>query len=198
MAEKTSDFAAITAEVRNMEKKYNTENAPWTLYMNGPLNNQFYQKDIRGNSVEDITKSITIQNRKMIFILLILLLIPAINLSGLSLSRMKKRTEEIGIRKAFGAKRYTILIQVLFENLITSLIGGVIGLILSYVIVFRMRDWLLDIPSGSTIPVNTLISIPVLLAVFAVCLVINLLSAGIPAYRASRMKIINSLNQNDN
>ena len=61
-----------------------------------------------------------------------------------------------------------------------------------------MRDWLLDIPSGSTIPVNTLISIPVLLAVFAVCLVINLLSAGIPAYRASRMKIINSLNQNDN
>ena len=198
MAEKTSDFAAITAEVRNMEKKYNTENAPWTLYMKGPLNNQFYQKDIRGNSVEDITKSITIQNRKMIFILLILLLIPAINLSGLSLSRMKKRTEEIGIRKAFGAKRYTILIQVLFENLITSLIGGVIGLILSYVIVFRMRDWLLDIPSGSTIPVNTLISIPVLLAVFAVCLVINLLSAGIPAYRASRMKIINSLNQNDN
>ena len=198
MAEKTSDFAAITAEVRNMEKKYNTENAPWTLYMKGPLNNQFYQKDIRGNSVEDITKSITIQNRKMIFILLILLLIPAINLSGLSLSRMKKRTEEIGIRKAFGAKRYTILIQVLFENLITSLIGGVIGLILSYVIVFRMRDWLLDIPSGSTIPVNTLISIPVLLAVFAVCLVINLLSAGIPAYRASQMKIINSLNQNDN
>ena len=198
MAEKTSDFAAITAEVRNMEKKYNIENVPWTLFMKGPLDNQFYQKDIRGNSVEDITKSITIQNRKMIFILLILLLIPAINLSGLSLSRMKKRTEEIGIRKAFGAKRYTILIQVLFENLITSLIGGVIGLILSYVVVFRMRDWLLDIPSGSTIPVNTLISIPVLLAVFAVCLVINLLSAGIPAYRASRMKIINSLNQNDN
>ena len=198
MAEKTSDFAAITAEVRNMEKKYNIENVPWTLFMKGPLDNQFYQKDIWGNSVEDITKSITIQNRKMIFILLILLLIPAINLSGLSLSRMKKRTEEIGIRKAFGAKRYTILIQVLFENLITSLIGGVIGLILSYVVVFRMRDWLLDIPSGSTIPVNTLISIPVLLAVFAVCLVINLLSTGIPAYRASRMKIINSLNQNDN
>lgn len=197
LAEKTSDFAAITAEVRNMEKKYNSENLPWTLFIKGPLNNQFYQKDLWGNSVEDIAQSIVIQNRKMIFILLILLMIPAINLSGLSLSRMKKRTEEIGIRKAFGAKRYTILIQVLFENLITSLIGGVIGLILSYIVIFQMRDWLLDIPSGSVIPVDTLISIPVLLAVFAVCLVINLLSAGIPAYRASRMKIINSLNQND-
>ena len=197
LAEKTSDFAAITAEVRNMEKKYNSENLPWTLFIKGPLNNQFYQKDLWGNSVEDIAQSIVIQNRKMIFILLILLMIPAINLSGLSLSRMKKRTEEIGIRKAFGAKRYTILIQVLFENLITSLIGGVIGLILSYIVIFQMRDWLLDIPSGSVIPADTLISIPVLLAVFAVCLVINLLSAGIPAYRASRMKIINSLNQND-
>lgn len=197
LAEKTSDFAAITAEVRNMEKKYNSENLPWTLFIKGPLNNQFYQKDLWGNSVEDIAQSIAIQNRKMIFILLILLMIPAINLSGLSLSRMKKRTEEIGIRKAFGAKRYTILIQVLFENLITSLIGGVIGLILSYIVIFQMRDWLLDIPSGSVIPADTLISIPVLLAVFAVCLVINLLSAGIPAYRASRMKIINSLNQND-
>ena len=85
----------------------------------------------------------------------------------------------------------------LFENLITSVIGGVIGLVLSYVVVFRMRDWLLDVPADSMIPVNTLISFPVLLAVFAVCLIINLLSAGIPAYRASRMKIINSLNQND-
>ena len=73
----------------------------------------------------------------------------------------------------------------------------VIGLALSYVVVFRMRDWLLDVPADSTIPVSTLISFPVLLAVFAVCLIINLLSAGIPAYRASRMKIINSLNQND-
>lgn len=180
-----------------MEKKYNSENLPWTLFIKGPLNNQLYQKGIWGNNVEEIAQSIVIQNRKMIFILLILLMIPAINLSGLSLSRMKKRTEEIGIRKAFGAKRYTILIQVLFENLITSLIGGVIGLILSYIVIFRMRDWLLGIPSGSVIPADTLISIPILLAVFAVCLVINLLSAGIPAYRASRMKIINSLNQND-
>lgn len=197
LAEKKSDFAAITAEVRNMEKKYNSENLPWTLFIKGPLNNQLYQKGIWGNNVEEIAQSIVIQNRKMIFILLILLMIPAINLSGLSLSRMKKRTEEIGIRKAFGAKRYTILIQVLFENLITSLIGGVIGLILSYIVIFRMRDWLLGIPAGSVIPADTLISIPILLAVFAVCLVINLLSAGIPAYRASRMKIINSLNQND-
>ena len=197
MAESPEDFPAIIEEVRRMEKKFETERSPWILYLKGPVNNKIFQKGIYGNNAEEITSAIAVQKRKMIFILLILLLIPAINLSGLSLSRIKKRTEEIGIRKAFGAKKYTILIQVLFENLITSVIGGVIGLALSYVIVFRMRDWLLDVPADSTIPVSTLISFPVLLAVFAVCLIINLLSAGIPAYRASRMKIINSLNQND-
>lgn len=197
LAENTKDIPAIIEEVRTMEKKYATERAPWILYLQGPLTNKAYQMNIRGNTVQEIAENMTIQNRKLIFILLILLLIPAINLSGLSLSRIKKRTEEIGIRKAFGAKKYTILIQVLFENLITSVLGGIIGLILSYLVVFQMRDWLLDVPEGSMIPVSTLISIPVLLAVFAVCLVINLLSAGIPAYKASRMKIINSLNQND-
>lgn len=104
-----------------------------------------------------------------------------------------ERTEEIGIRKAFGANKYTILVQVLFENLITSLIGGLVGLLLSYIVVFRMRDWLLDVPTGSAIPVGTLISFPVLLAVFAVCILINLLSAGIPAYKASHMNIISAI-----
>lgn len=56
-----------------------------------------------------------------------------------------------------------------------------------------MRDWLLDVPSGSAIPVGTLISFPVLLAVFAVCILINLLSAGIPAYKASHMNIISAI-----
>lgn len=54
LAEKTSDFAAITAEVRNMEKKYNSENVPWTLFIKGPLNNQLYQKSIWGNNVEEM------------------------------------------------------------------------------------------------------------------------------------------------
>lgn len=197
LAENKKDQAAIIEEVRNMEKKFSTENVPWILHLRGPLTSKTNMREIYGDTVKEIAQSISVQKRKTIFILLILLLIPAINLSGLSHSRIKKRTEEIGIRKAFGAKKYTILIQVLFENLITSLLGGVIGLILSYVVIFQMRDWLLDVPSGSSIPVSTLISIPVLLAVFVVCLIINLLSAGIPAYRASRMKIINSLNQND-
>ena len=197
LAHDKKDFPLIIEEVRKIEKKMGANNPPWKYYLKGPENQRIYTMDLGGNSMEDVERGIKINNRKMIFVLLVLLLIPAINLSGFSLSRIKRRTAEIGIRKAFGAKKYIILIQVLYENLITSLIGGFIGLIFSYLIVFRMRHWLLEVPADSAIPGSMMVSLSVFLAVFLVCILLNLLSAGIPAYRASRMSIINSLNQND-
>lgn len=197
MARSQKDYPAVYQEVRDIEKKFAIDHAPETVYFRGPHNYQTFIAGIYGNSQEEVADSIAVHKRKRIFIFIILLLVPAINLSGLSLSRIKKRTSEIGARKAFGAKKYVILIQVLYENLITSLIGGVLGLILSYIVVFGMRNWLLKIPADSMIPIESLISPYIFLSVFVVCILVNLLSAGIPAYRASRISIINSLNQND-
>ena len=191
LAKNKSDFNAITDEIRSAERKFNAADTKWNLTLLGPydhstqiLNTSNNEPDIKGN------------NRRIIFILSLLLLIPAINLSSFSLSRIKKRTEEIGVRKAFGAKKHVILVQVLYENLITSLIGGIIGLILSYGVVIWLKQWLLGIKSGSSLPIETFVSIPVFIAVFVVCMLLNLLSAGIPAYRASRIKIVDSLSKN--
>ena len=192
LAKSKKDFDKIREEIRSVEKKFNEVDQEWDLQLPGPYDHatQLLNKwssedpDVKGNT------------RKMIFVLSVLLLIPAINLAGFSLSRIKKRTEEIGIRKAFGAKKYVILIQVLYENFITSLIGGIIGLILSYFVVIWLKQWMLGVESDSSIPLETFVSIPVFIAVFIVCLLLNLLSAGIPAYRASRMKIVESLNKN--
>ena len=131
----------------------------------------------------------------MFLIFTVLLLIPAVNLSSLSLSRVKKRTEEIGVRKAFGARKYVILIQVLYENFITTLVGGIIGLLLSYIVIIWLKDWLLGVDSESFISVGTLISAPIFIAVFVICFLLNLLSAGIPAYQASKTRVIDSLNR---
>lgn len=191
------DLPAINREVRNVERTFNQLNPQQRLYIDGPKSHWAFINDVWGTSESEVQHKMNIQKRKMIFILIILLLVPAINLSGISLSRIKKRTAEIGVRKAFGAKKYIILVQVLYENFITSLIGGVLGLFLSYLTVFWMRKWLLGVPADSVIPVHGLISPPVFLAVFVACLLLNLLSAGLPAYKASRMNIINSLNQND-
>lgn len=192
------EYPALYTEIRNIEKKYNSNNVPKTVFLKGPESQQVYNLHINNKySLKRVEKEIQIMNRKKIFILVILLLVPAINLSGFSLSRIKKRMSEIGVRKAFGAKKHIILIQVLYENLITSLIGGVLGLIFSYFIVLGMREWLLRIPADSNIPLASLVSPWVFLSVFLACLLLNLLSCGIPAYRASRMSIIHSLNQND-
>lgn len=196
LARHKDDFPDIMEEVRKAEKKYDSEHER-VLTLRGPETHRSYSMDLWGNTNDELKENTKIENRKMAFILLILLLVPAINLSGLSFSRMKKRTAEIGVRKAFGAKKHVILIQILLENLITSLLGGIIGLFFSYLVVFQMRQWLLGIPADSPIPIGTLVSFPVFLAVFIVCILVNLLSAGFPAYRVSKTAIVNSLNQND-
>lgn len=200
LAGSTDDFPDIIAEIRECERQFGHENKNKVLTLKGPFNRQIYNMGLHesvGFSAEEIENGINQQQRKRVFIICVLLLIPAVNLSGLSLSRIKKRTAEIGVRKAFGAKKYIILIQVLYENFVTSLIGGILGLLLSYAVIFWMRGWLLRVPTESAIPINTLVSPYIFLAVFLACLVINLLSSGLPAFRASRATIINSLNQND-
>ena len=197
LARNRNDFKAISDEMRELERKHDAENSPWTLTFNGPETHRTNTMDIWEGG-EEKTFLVKANNRKVVMMLIILLVIPALNLSGFSLSRIKKRTAEIGIRKAFGAKRVEILIQVLYENMITSLIGGAAGLVLSYAVVYLLRGWLLGMEAGGDIPVSMLVSPPVMAAVVVAAILLNLLSAGLPAYIASRMNITNSINKNDN
>lgn len=190
LAKNKTDFQTINEEIRLVERKYNATDNEWTLNLSGPYDHKAQQMNISAD-IPDIKKN----NRRMAFIIIVLFLIPAINLSSFSISRIKKRTEEIGIRKSFGAKKYTILIQVLYENLITTVIGGIIGLALSYYAVLELKKWLLGVEAGSIIPLETLVSLNIFVGVFIACLILNLLSAGIPAYKASRMNIVESLNR---
>ncbi|GCB37273.1 ABC transporter permease [Bacteroides faecalis] len=129
--------------------------------------------------------------RRYVIILLVLLLIPAINLSSLTLSRMQKRMQEIGIRRSFGATRKQIVSQVLSENLIITLLGGLLGLLLSYLGIYLMHDWLLD---GDPYISPEMVASPVVFVLaFLFCLILNLLSASIPAWRVARKNITDAL-----
>ena len=59
--------------------------------------------------------------------LLLFLLVPALNLSGMNASRIQERVGELGIRKAFGATKATLMGQVFVENMVLMLPGGVAG-----------------------------------------------------------------------
>lgn len=64
-------------------------------------------------------------------LMLLFMLLPALNLVNLNLSRILERAPEIGVRKAFGASSWTLIGQFVVENVLLTSIGGFIGFVLS-------------------------------------------------------------------
>jgi putative ABC transport system permease protein len=134
---------------------------------------------------------------------LILLLVPAISLSGMADSRMERRMAEMGIRRAFGAPKGVLMRQVIAENLFFTLTGGLCGLALSCLLVVSCRDWIMTLGHGvAVLPgraemmfmPSMLFNLPLFGATLAVCFLLNLFSSLLPAWKASRRAIIRSLN----
>ncbi|RHP67366.1 ABC transporter permease [Bacteroides sp. OF04-15BH] len=137
-------------------------------------------------------------------LVLVFLLVPALNLSGMISSRMEGRLPEMGIYKAFGATRRYLLGQVLGENLVLTLLGGLVGLLLAWSVLVWGRSWiysfifpdvyLLNGPDV-LVTVEMLFSPWVFLSAFLICVVLNVASALIPAWNSLRSEIVYSLNQ---
>jgi putative ABC transport system permease protein len=62
---------------------------------------------------------------------LLFMLLPALNLVNLNVTRILERSSEIGVRKAFGASGRTLVGQFLVENLVLAGVGGLLGLVLA-------------------------------------------------------------------
>jgi putative ABC transport system permease protein len=63
---------------------------------------------------------------------LLFMLLPALNLVNINVSRIMERSSEIGVRKAFGATGGALIGQFLVENVFLTTIGGLLGLVLAY------------------------------------------------------------------
>lgn len=140
-------------------------------------------------------------------IFFVLLLIPAVSLSGMTESRMERRLAEMGIRRAFGARTFTLMKQILFENFLFTLLGGAAGLLASYLFVILNSQWIMQLIGNQYLFSNRngldvvftpamLLNLQVFFIALSVCFLLNLLSAIIPAWRASRRPIIVSLTSN--
>jgi putative ABC transport system permease protein len=65
----------------------------------------------------------------MAVLMLLFMLLPTVNLMNINVSRIMERASEIGVRKAFGASSWTLVGQFIVENVLLTMVGGVIGFI---------------------------------------------------------------------
>lgn len=196
LAHSRTDFPAIRQECERLRQKYNDAQDGVEVFYRGQPDTQFTHLYRTWSQEPDIQGVVL----RYVVVILILLIVPAINLSSMTLSRMRKRMAEIGVRKAFGATANELMRQVFLENLLLTCLAGLLGLLLSYAATFVLNGFLFGNSTNAyysgetTLTAGTLLSPWIFLVAFAFCLMMNLLSAGIPAWRASRMNIVESIN----
>lgn len=141
-------------------------------------------------SINQMDTLIGVYNNVMGVVVLIGLIITGISLfvGGIGVMNIMfvsvtERTREIGIRKAIGAKKRTILTQFLFESSSICLIGGFIGLLLSLGVTALINAVLM--PASISAPIVT---VALLVSVF-----VGVSSGIIPAYRAAKLDPIEAL-----
>lgn len=196
LAHSRTDFPAIRQECERLRQKYNDAQDGVEVFYRGQPDTQFTHLYRTWSQEPDIQGVVL----RYVVVILILFIVPAINLSSMTLSRMRKRMAEIGVRKAFGATANELMRQVFLENLLLTCLAGLLGLLLSYAATFVLNGFLFGNSTNAyysgetTLTAGTLLSPWIFLVAFAFCLLMNLLSAGIPAWRASRMNIVESIN----
>lgn len=113
--------------------------------------------------------------------------LPALNLITLNLSRILERSPEIGVRKAFGAPRRALVFQFITENIVLTLIGGVIGFVLAIVALKALE-------ASALIPeAHFGINPRVFLYAVAIAVVFGIVSGAYPAWKMSRLHPVEAL-----
>jgi len=111
------------------------------------------------------------------------LFVGGIGVMNIMFVSVTERTREIGIRKAVGAKRRAILTQFLFESAAICLVGGSLGVMLSFGVAALINK--LVLPAS--------VSMPIVIVALLISILVGVLSGIIPAFRASRLNPIEAL-----
>jgi putative ABC transport system permease protein len=114
-------------------------------------------------------------------VMLAFMILPAINLVNLNLSRILERSAEIGVRKAFGASSRALVAQLVVENLVLTALGGAIALVLAGLALWAINR------AGWVPHADFAMSPRVFLYGILLVIVFGLLSGVYPAWRMSRL-----------
>lgn len=127
----------------------------------------------------------------------LLLIIPAINLSSMTQSRIRRRMSETGVRRAFGCSRNRVIADILTENFVLTLAGGLVGLLFTIIFGLFFSEFIFTdnrLNASFNITLEMLLNWKLFGSALIFCFILNLLSSGIPAWRASRVNPVIAIN----
>jgi len=111
------------------------------------------------------------------------LFVGAVGVMNIMFVSVTERTREIGIRKAVGATRRSILLQFLLESSAIGVVGGAIGIVLASIVTAVIDRMVMP----------ATLSIPILFVAVLVSITVGVLAGIVPAYRAARLDPVDSL-----
>jgi len=113
------------------------------------------------------------------------LIVGAFGIANIMFVTVKERTAMIGLKKAIGAKKRSILSEFLLESAIICIMGGLMGLLLVYLLTIILTN-LFNFP--------VYISAGILTLAISICIIIGVLAGMIPAFIASRLDPVVAIN----
>lgn len=115
------------------------------------------------------------------------ILVGGFGIANIMFVSVRERTNIIGIQKSLGAKNYFILSQFLFEAVFLSLLGGIIGLVLIY---------LLTLFAGDVIDMEITLTRSNIILGLTISVLIGVISGFVPAYGASQLDPVEAIRTN--
>jgi putative ABC transport system permease protein len=109
------------------------------------------------------------------------LIVGMFGIANIMFVTVKERTPIIGLKKAIGAKRNSILLEFLLEAALLCVIGGAFGLLLVWLLSFALTN-AFDFP--------VFLSVPMLVSSIIICILVGIIAGIIPARRAAKMDAV--------